>query len=160
MNGDIMEFKASLSGPNIQSQPADIRDLGNLLTQLVAQAKCNPLAEGIRELRREILSEPRLLTGNPEPPIQLVWAYARALNDALDIVLGRDPSLWATYVFRKRRVGGRGELEYVRRSGASFSQQLQCLTELHEGFDAWVESGCIILGVADTDPVQRLFLDG
>lgn len=99
-------------------------------------------AEEIRQLRQQILDDPQLFLGNKEPDIRALWGYIRALSDSLDIVLGRNPALWAIYLQKVAKVGGRGEYQSVvsQHTDWTYQDRLTRMREIVEGYEPWVKT--------------------
>lgn len=96
-------------------------------------------AEELKAIRREVLQNPRLLTGVSEPAIESIWAYCHGIGHCLDVVLGRTPGEWFYFLNQVKRFGSRTDLGWVRDRVKDYSEQLKFLLELYTEYDAWYE---------------------
>jgi len=97
----------------------------------------NRIATRLRERRREILAQPRLLLGLLEPPIDAVWAYARGLTEAIDEVLGRPDKSWSRFLEGSQGLRSKTEYRILHDSHHTHEAQISYLKGLHEAYDRW-----------------------
>lgn len=91
----------------------------------------------LRERRRQVLLNPRLLMGEPEPPIDGLWAYTIGLTEAIDVLLDRAPESWSQFLREDRRFGARTEYRILHDKRGPFADQAAFLLELYDAYDGW-----------------------